>query len=153
MYIRLKALATVVHFKHVVYRCILYQGIRHHRNLAISKCKQLPGVELLAPRRQVDFKHRGCTVNIKVSCVEEQRNLAIACALKGLAVESGLLKPIFAEDMGQNCNSICMRVAPCIHDVTCLGFRLAWFGQLCIVGVSCLPDPGRTSWCTLTSRS
>ena len=100
---------------HAVYSCILYQDIRHHRNEAISKCKELPGIELLTARRHVDFKYRGCTVNIKVSCVEEQCNLAIACALKGLAVESGLLKPIFAEDMGQPKLELNLNVGGSLH--------------------------------------
>jgi hypothetical protein len=101
--------------QHVVYSCILYQDIRHHRNEAINKCKELPGVDLLAQRRQVDFKYRGCTINIKVSCVEEQCNLAIACALKGLAVETGLLKPIFAEDMGQTKVELKLHVGGSLH--------------------------------------
>ena len=100
---------------HVVYSCILYQDIRHHRNEAIIKCKELPGIELLTQRRHVDFKYRGYTVNIKVSCVEEQCNLAIACALKGLAVESGLLKPIFAEDMGQPKLELNLNVCGSLH--------------------------------------
>jgi hypothetical protein len=139
----------------VVYTCILYQDIRNHRNDAIARCKGLPSIDLLPPRRQVVFDYRGCSIGIKVACVEEQCNLAIACALKGLAVETGLLKPIFAEDTGQTNSELNLHVgASCTHDVAFGGFGLlqTWLGYLCVGGASCLPDPGRTSWCTLAAR-
>ena len=96
--------------KHVLYTCILYQDIRGFRNEAISKCKELPSIEMLPTRRDVSFKYRTMKINIKVTCVEEQCNLAIACATKGLAVETQLLRPIFAEDFGQTQmgNLLCM---------------------------------------------
>ena len=47
--------------------------------------------------------------------MEEQGNLAIACALKSLAVESGLMKPIFAEDMGQTRLELNLHVGGSLH--------------------------------------
>jgi hypothetical protein len=74
------------------------QALRQARAQAILDCSDIPNISSLPARRIVTFDYRGFRVPLKVSCLEEQVSLAFASAVKGIAVETGMLQPIFAEE-------------------------------------------------------
>ena len=82
-----------------VYKLLPLQAIRAARSGAIEHCQDLPNSNCLPAKRVVNFKYRTFNIPIKVTCIQEQCSLAVACAVKGAAVEVGLLKPIFAEEL------------------------------------------------------
>ena len=76
----------------------MFQVLRAARATAIQECNNIPNISSLAARRKVTFSYREFKVSLKVTCLEEQVGLAFSCAVKGSAVETGELMPIFAED-------------------------------------------------------
>ena len=76
----------------------MHQVLRAARATAIQECNDIPNITSLQPRRHVTFSYREFKVSLKVTCLEEQVGLAFSCAVKGRAVETGKLMPIFAED-------------------------------------------------------
>ena len=75
----------------------MHQVLRAARATAIQECN-IPNISSLPARRKVTFSYREFKVSLKVTCLEEQVGLAFPCAVKGSAVETGELMPIFAED-------------------------------------------------------
>lgn len=55
-------------------------------------------MELLPDRRTVELNYRGIPFECKVSSPVEELTLKLSCYIKGLAVEKGLLKPLWVEE-------------------------------------------------------
>lgn len=92
----------------------MYQVLRTARTTAIVKASEIPNIGSLPARRTVTFTYRDFGITLKTSCLEEHVSLAFACAVKGIAVESGQLMPIFAEDSINNHACVCAHAMGCM---------------------------------------
>lgn len=65
----------------------------------MSLLDDLPCLDMLPPRRAVKFMYRGVQIIVNVSSAQEQVQLGFACALKGWAVQTDLLTPLWVESL------------------------------------------------------
>lgn len=69
-----------------------------HKNSCFAELQALPNIETLPEKRQKEFRYRGFPLHLKVSCLQDEVSWAFSAAIKGAAVDAGVLQPLAAED-------------------------------------------------------
>eukprot|EP00974_Lingulodinium_polyedra_P076907 7445324-Lingulodinium_polyedra.AAC.1 len=60
-------------------------------------CMKMPGISKLPMKRDIQILYRGVSINMKVHCLSEQVDLAVAAGLKGVAAQAGLIPALYCE--------------------------------------------------------
>ena len=69
-----------------------------HKNSCFAELQALPNIETLPDKRRKVFRYRGFPLHLKVSCLQGEVSWAFSAAVKGAAVDAGVLEPLAAED-------------------------------------------------------
>ena len=69
-----------------------------HKNACFEELQALPNIDTLSDKRHKVFRYRGFPLHLKVSCLQDEVGWAFSAAIKGAAVDAGVLQPLAAED-------------------------------------------------------
>lgn len=69
-----------------------------HKNACFDDIQSLHNIETLPDKRLKVFRYRGFPLHLKVSCLQDEVSWAFSAAIKGAAVDAGVLQPLAAED-------------------------------------------------------